>query len=455
MDGVSGRPGVGSSGTRPPAAGTTYSGNYMAGLAFQVTQGSTGFQGYCWWVAASNQDTAALKFALWQITGNQVASLVPGSVVTSGALTAGQWNYVPLSVPLALSAYIPYLAVIGGVFTTGFPDTANQFGAAEPYVAGITNGPLFAYTSGGAADQFWPQQPYTTAASDPATAFPSTNNLNDLLWLDVQVTDTDPHLGLYRAFPSMVVPVPEVVTANDQTGYTLGLEFSLTQSCLLKKIWHYSPTGAATDGGAAATVLPSRCAIWNVGTQAIVGGSDNQAPAWKKPDGTAAAAGAGWVYCDYSASGVTLAPNTNYKVSTFHAAGANWFGAVGNVWAGAGLYANGMTQGPLVIPNNAGASPGQQSWNTVTWGYPNTSTNPESDWVDVEVSPAPAVAAGGAGGDESRQTALKKMDWLLLYLYVCVHGPSTSVRLTWVCGMSLRRQQPRGAASQCQACWQR
>jgi hypothetical protein len=66
--------------------------------------------------------------------------------------------------------------------------------------------------------------------------------------------------------------------------------------------------------------------------------------------------------------------------------------------------------------------------------------------------PAAPVAVTAAGGDENRQTALKKLDLLLLYLYVCVHGPSTSVRPTLVCGMSLRRQQPPGAASQCQAC---
>ena len=91
MDGASGRPGVGSSGTQPPSAGTSYSGDYLAGIVFNVNQGNLWFQGYWWWVGGSGQDTTALKFALWQQTssgGGGGGTLVPGRVVTSGTLTA-------------------------------------------------------------------------------------------------------------------------------------------------------------------------------------------------------------------------------------------------------------------------------------------------------------------------------------------------------------------------------
>jgi hypothetical protein len=78
-------------------------------------------------------------------------------------------------------------------------------------------------------------------------------------------------------------------------------------------------------------------------------------------------------------------------VSTFHAAGVTWFGATASVFGNGDLQAAGFTQGPLTIPGNAAAtSPGQQSWNPVTFGYPATSTNPEADWIDVEVTPAPS-----------------------------------------------------------------
>jgi hypothetical protein len=41
------------------------------------------------------------------------------------------------------------------------------------------------------------------------------------------------------------------------------------------------------------------------------------------------------------------------------------------------------------VPDNAAAtSPGQNSWNVgILWTYPETSANPESDWIDVEVTP--------------------------------------------------------------------
>lgn len=102
MDGAAGRPGVGSSGTQPPAAGASFAGNYVAGSpVFTVSQGGLWFQGYQWWVPLTVSDTTGWKFALWQVTtgagaGNAGAStsfLVPGSVVTGGTLTAGAFNY--------------------------------------------------------------------------------------------------------------------------------------------------------------------------------------------------------------------------------------------------------------------------------------------------------------------------------------------------------------------------
>lgn len=383
MDGVSGRPGPGSSGTQPPAAGTAYSGPYIAGLAFQVTQGGMWLQGYRWYVAASAQDTGALKFALRNIYASEPnAAVVPAGTVTApGSFTAGQFNTVMLATPLLLSPGWPYLAAAGGTFSTGFPLTQNQFGSTEPYAAGITSGPLMAYPSLAAASGTWPQQPFTTSASDPTLLPPSVNDLNDLLWLDVLVSDQPPAGTLsWSAWPNL--PMPEVATFNDQTGYTLGFEFSLTQACTLGKIKHFSPSQS--------TVLPSRCLIWDVASQTAVPGTDNTTPAWLDlGTGAPASPGDGWIYCDYSASGVTLPAGTSFKASTFAAAGSNWFGATADVFGAGDTLPNGFTAGPLVIPGNAAASPGQQSWHTAAFGYPATSTNPEVDWIDVEVTPAP------------------------------------------------------------------
>ena len=64
------------------------------------------------------------------------------------------------------------------------------------------------------------------------------------------------------------------------------------------------------------SALPSRCAIWNVTTQAVVPGTDNTSPSWS---GTA---GSGWVACAYS--GVTL-PAGDYKVSVYYGGGQRFY----------------------------------------------------------------------------------------------------------------------------------
>lgn len=391
MDGLSGRPGTGSSGTQPPAAGLSYSGNYLAGLVFQVTSGGLWFSGYWWWVPASASQTTAQEFVLWQVHGSAAGTLVAGSAVTSGTLTAGAWNYVALATPLLLSQGVPYIAATGYVSSTGFPDTQNQFGTGDPYSAGITNGPLTAYSSlSGSAEVpggWVAQSPFSTSGSDPSVNMPVTNDDDDLLWLDVQVTDQAPSGATYRTFPGMPTPIGFSVpsTSND---YTLGMEFSLTETCTLEKIWHYSPVGSA--------VLPSRCGIWNVATMTEVAGTDNSSPAWLDPSGANASAGDGWVYCDYSASGVILAASTNYKVSTFFGGTSTdtWLAVTTGYWTSGGTGADGFTCGPLSVPDNASASPGQSSWNSgSSWAYPGTSTTPENDWIDVEVAPYSAPQA--------------------------------------------------------------
>lgn len=391
MDGVSGRPGVGSSGTQPPATATAYTGSYIAGLIFGTT-GPLYFQGYWWWVPPGG-DTGPVKCCLWQLTSGTQAldTVIAGSTVTSGTLSAGQWNYIPITTPLPLAQNTPYTAAVGYTATVGFPSTKNQFGVANPYASGIVNGPLYAPINGTQSASI-AQSPFATASNDPTVIIPGLNDANDLLWLDVQVTDQAPTGITYRTFPNYPRPYPPNGASTDVTGYTLGMEFSLTRACSLQKIWHYS---ADTASGGAAVVLPTRCAIWDVSSQQIVTGTDNQTPSWLLPGGGAAAAGGGWVYCDYSSSGVILAVGKNYKVSTYHANGTGqfWFTVVPNSWGAGNPFGAGITQGPLVVPGNSGATPGQQSWNPGTWAYPNTSSSPEADFIDVEVFP---IASGGS-----------------------------------------------------------
>ena len=161
----------------------SYGGPFLAGIQFEVTVGGMWFEGYWWWVCPSGQPTSAQKFALWNVTGQGSATLIPSSVVTSGALTSGQWNWVPLSAPFPLAVGTCYNACTG--FTGSFPATNNQFDAGDPYAAGLTNGPLTAYSDTNGSLR----TPYTTsqgvfgvAGTDPSVNMPGSGSNCSAPW---------------------------------------------------------------------------------------------------------------------------------------------------------------------------------------------------------------------------------------------------------------------------------
>jgi hypothetical protein len=385
MDGVAGRPGTGSSGTQPPAAPTAYSGDYLAGTAFSVTAFSLWFQGYWWWVPPGG-DTGAQTFALWQLTetSNSVEyALVPGTSLTSGALTAGQWNYVPLTAPAALGNGITYLAATGYVAVNGFPLTVNQFGSGQPYSGGIVNGPLYAYSDLNGtvpipyADSVH-QGLFGTSTADASLAPPLTAFDSGNFWVDVQVSDAAPADAAYQLWPSQ--PYAMYWVADSASNFTLGTEFSLSQACTLDAIWFYSPAGV--------TQLPTECGIWNAGTTSLVAGTDNASPSWS------GAAGSGWVSCSY-APGTILQPAVNYKVAVFNGAASpvTWNAATALYWS-TGPGSAGITSGPLAAPDTGAAtSPGQSTYNAGTpFTFPATNAGPYNYWVDVQVTPYSAPA---------------------------------------------------------------
>jgi hypothetical protein len=374
--------------TNGPSAGTSYSGGYQAGVSFEVTSSPVYLNGYWWWVCSSQQPTAAQAFALWSVAPNapngQSPALVAAATVNnSGTLTAGRWNHVTLPSPVPLTPGVPYRATTGltSVTPAGFPDTNSQWGSGQPYAAGITAGPLFAYSdSGGSAPQPYGDRNQGTFAlvNSPTTTFPGSASNSFNSWLDVDIADTLQAGQAYRIWPNY----PQGgQSSTDISGYTLGMEFSLSQPSSLQKIWHWSPPGS--------TQLPTRCLIWDVATQLAVSGTDNASPAWS------GAAGSGWIYCDYSSSGVVLQSGANYKVSTFRLGGSGqfWFGVTTGYWVSGGDGASGKSFGVISAPNQAGASPGQSSWNVASFGYPGSfSAAGENDWVDVEVTPLTGVS---------------------------------------------------------------
>lgn len=167
----------------------------------------------------------------------------------------------------------------------------------------------------------------------------------------------------------------------DNLGYTMGVQFSVTltggQTATMSGIWFYSATGA--------TVLPATITLWDT-TGTLI---HSETPSWS------GAAGSGWVRSSFS-SPPSLTSGTNYVGSVFYGGGSNWYSTIAHYWdTGAGQ--NGITNGPLSAPNNAGASHGQDSFNqAVSQQFPNTSFNATNYWMDPEVTvTSPGINVNG------------------------------------------------------------
>lgn len=178
------------------------------------------------------QSTAAQEFALWAIYADATGTLIPAATATSGALTAGQWNYVPLSAPIPLAIGARYGACTG--FSGSFPATNYQFGSGEPYAEGIASGSLTAFSdqSGSLPAPFsMPQGVFDTAGTDPTVNMPALGANSANFWMDIQVTDTAPAGTSYRLWPNY--PTIPHTTNFDNLQQTFGTEFMLNSPCIL------------------------------------------------------------------------------------------------------------------------------------------------------------------------------------------------------------------------------
>lgn len=163
----------------------------------------------------------------------------------------------------------------------------------------------------------------------------------------------------------------------DNSPYTMGMQFTVSQTVTLTGIWFNSATGALE--------LPEATAVYlmtGAGTGTVVSGTQDSAPAWS------GLAGSGWVKNTYNGA-VSLTSGNTYKVVILGGTGgANWYSHTANYWdTGAG--SGGLTSGPITAPNNAGGDQGQDTFhqNTVQ-AYPDTSFAASNYWVDVELTTA-------------------------------------------------------------------
>jgi hypothetical protein len=385
-------------GVNGPSSPASYGGGFIAGLNFTLS-GGTWFGGYWFWCCDSGQPTTAVECALWSVTGTSTGFVIAAATVTSGTLTPGAWNWIPLAQPIQLAPGPLYVAAIGMV--GDFPNTDGAFGSGDAYAAGIVNGPLTAYSdqSGSRPAPYGRAQGvFSTASSDPTAALPTQASSSNNFWVDLQVSDTVPvgYAGSYRLWPNTVA-VTSATTADSAVNYTVATEIHLSEACALDNVWYYSPPGAGQ--------IATRADVWSIGSQTFVAAITS--PTWS------GAAGSGWVSAAFPAG--TVLPAGSYKVSVHNSSPSpdGWSAkdASTEYWS-AGAGANGISAGPLSAPalsaagqayifdgslpgstppyTNGSQERGQATFN-MGGGYPYLYVDglAQNYWVDVEVTPAP------------------------------------------------------------------
>lgn len=168
-------------------------------------------------------------------------------------------------------------------------------------------------------------------------------------------------------------PASPAALVSDSNAYTMGVQFSDSNTGdTLTGIWFFSAAGAAS--------LPDTIALYAVSGTSLV---HSESASWS------GAAGSGWVRAPF-ATPPALTSGASYKGAAGIASPAgNWYSATSHYWdTGAG--AGGVTSGPLTAPNDAGSSPGQDSFHAlgIDPAYPDASFNATNYWVDVEVTTA-------------------------------------------------------------------
>lgn len=331
-----------------PGAGQSFGAAFLAGVDFTVTQGGCYLAGYRYYCPAPPNPgpTTPQPFALWNVTGSSTGTLIPAGNVTSGTLTQGSWNTVLLATPVPLAIGTEYIAATG--LTGNFCQFKNQFAAGQPFSAGITSGPLFAYsdTSGSAPSPYGqPQGVFNTSTADPTAAMPTTGSSSANFGVDVIITTTQPAAAsTFQLWPSKFDSSAQTVS-DSALNYIIGTEIHVLQSCHATAVRYFSPTGTAQ--------LATRAALWSVGSQTEL--VANAAPSWS------GAAASGWIQANFS-SPFALTAGQKIVASVYNSA------ATPDQWSATDLSTaywlngygkNGIQTGPLFAPPVSGAS---QCW---------------------------------------------------------------------------------------------
>lgn len=339
--------------TRPVVTTATSSVPFICGTSFEVTSGGCWFPGY-WWYAGGA--TAPQKFCLHCITGGPGAGtstasvVVPGSVVTSGALTANSWNYVPLATPIPICIATPYMAATGFTISGAFANQHNMFGTGDPYVSGITSGPLFGFsdsTGGGTAGTGNPWQIAqgtfaTSAGTDPTAHLPTASGNSSFYGIDVSISDTAPSgwTGPFSFYPGTAW-ASVAATADLGVNYEVALEGIANQAVTCTAVRYFSFPGVSQ--------LATWIGVWDVASKTLLASSSS--PSWS------GAAGSGWVQASLPVP-ASIGAGKRFKIAVYNgnsSAGTCFTKDTTDRW-GTGLLANGIVNGPITAPGLSNAS---------------------------------------------------------------------------------------------------
>jgi len=408
----------------PSAAIGNGSNPFISGTSFGLKGGGNWLYGYWWWCCNTGQSTSPAKAALWSPSptahGGTGDVVIPASVATSGNLTPGAWNYIPLAQPIQLApSFDPnssvngsaYIASVG--FTGGFPDTSSYWGSGQPGAAGIVSGALVAYSapSGSVAAPYSLSQGlFSQAGSDPSVSMPNQVSGTDNFWVDVDVRTTPPpgYTGSFRLLGSKGDSSP-LSSLDASAPYNVGVELHLSMACLGNNVWFFSYPGAAN--------LPTRADVWSIATQQPV--ATIMSPNWLTASGSAASPGTGWVSAAFPVN--TIIPAGAYRVACFNGAATSSTpkDAFSGYWS-VGVGSAGIVNGPISAPGLSAASTcweysgttpgstppytngsqergqapfGRVPAGTVTFPQLYSDGIAENLWVDLEVTPL----ASGSG----------------------------------------------------------
>ena len=246
--------------TSGPGASTSFSGTIVLGTLFKVTQPGMQLDGYWYWRADSTQQATA-NFALWKATGAGTGTLVASSAVTTTTMVVGQWNFVALASPVALTSGTAYKAQVG--VTNNFLDSKPYFGSGGAGSAGITNGPLFCFSdsAGTAADTYNDNQcTYALSTNDPTSVYGTQTDTGFNCWVDVQVSIAvgRPMVPVPRRYPARGRwTTPRPVAANAAVASVAGSQPGglIRRRAAARAFWRFA-AGLLNAHGGNGTVQP-------------------------------------------------------------------------------------------------------------------------------------------------------------------------------------------------------